>query len=109
MVGDPWNLVDSDNERSLEGVVEEVLAGREEAARETVALRLSRSISYEDVDYDRVVFHARTEDNLLDALASDLDVEVSVYGVPAGQSLQDIDPRAWWRGGLAATATAALQ
>lgn len=106
VLGDPWDLLASDDERSLEGVVEQALPAPDKADRETVALRLRRPISYREVDYDRVVVQARTDDSGLASLARGQGVEVSVYGVPVGKTLQDIDPRTWWRGGLGATAVA---
>lgn len=107
-IADPWDLVGSDRENRIVGFVECVVLGAEPSERDRIALRLSRSIAYQKINYDRVVLQARTEDALLEPLANGRTVEVSVYGVPAGDKLMSTDPREWWRGGLGATASATL-
>lgn len=108
VISDPWDLVGSDGENRMPGYVEQAIPGKETADRDTVTLRLARPITYKGIDYDRVVLQARTEEPIIEPLADGRTVEVSVYGVPIDDEPSTIDPGEWWRGGLAATASATL-
>lgn len=108
VISDPWELAGSDGKNDLVGLVEQAVPAPDAPDRDTVALRLVRSITYKDVEYDRIVVQARTDEPIIEPLADGRAVEVSVYGVPVDDCLSSIDPQKWWRGGLGATASATL-
>lgn len=108
VVADPWDLVDGSGRNFLTGTVDQARRATTESERDLISLTLATPITYRGTEYDRVVCEARSGTPIFDALMGNENVEVSVYGLPTAARVGDIAPRAWWRGGLSATATASL-
>lgn len=106
VVGDPWDLVDASGENYLTGTIDQTRRAPTESERDMISVTLARPITYREIEYDRVVCEARAEMPIIEDLMRGEKVEVSLYGIPTAERVGDMTPRAWWRGGLSATATA---